>query len=186
MVLDGLAIEISYDDARVDDLLEFLLTDLRPEYPGANKAITRYEIRQTLSGWALSLQGKGPEVEYANLVDLIIPLFDRSMTRLAQENQNSISLHAALVSDASGSIILPGMPGSGKTSACLWLSHLGMHYHSDEMVTIDRETLNLSALTRPYTLKNPVIQALNESLDLSFEVGKHQGRIVESSLKSEC
>ncbi len=185
MVLDELVIEIGYDDARVHDLLAFLLKDLAPEYPEANKTIARYEIRQTPSGWwALSLKGKGLQVEYTNLYDLIIPFFDHTMIKLARENQNSLSLHAALVSDATGSILLPGVPSSGKSSASLWLSHLGMHYHSDEMVTINRETLELGALTRPFTLKTPVIKALNKALNLSFETGKQQGFILESRLNT--
>ena len=188
MALDGLAIEIRYEDARVHDLLVFLLADLVPVQLGGLKTIARYQILQTPVGWALTLQGKGKmagdEVEFANLYDLIIPFFDRAMIKFAQENKNSICLHAALVSDTAGSILLPGVSGSGKSSASLWLSHLGMHYHSDEMITINRETLNLCALTRPYILKKPVMKALKKALNLSFDTCREQGQILESRLNT--
>jgi len=103
------------------------------------------------------------------------------MQVFAKRNSHSISLHAALVSDNSGAILMPGAPGSGKTNACLWLSHLGMHYHTDELVTVNREDFSLQALPRPFTLRKEALQHVRTLVTPPLDTGNRDTRILEST-----
>ncbi|MFT5274328.1 MAG: hypothetical protein ACI9FR_003283 [Cryomorphaceae bacterium] len=80
------------------------------------------------------------------------------------KNSWSISLHSVLVSDTEGSILLPGASGSGKSNACLWLNHIGLTYHTDELAMINHKTHQLSALKRPFTLRKEAIKRLRSHL----------------------
>lgn len=169
MSLDGLSIEFIFEHREVGELLKFLLADMRPEASGFGQIAACYHITKDPENWILSQQDSAFKVSQKNLNDLALPLLNVIMQTLSKKNTRSISLHAALVSDLSGSILMPGTPGSGKTNACLWLCHLGMHYHSDEFVTINREHMSLHALARPYTLRREALKRIASLLSLPVD-----------------
>ncbi len=181
MYLDGLAIEIEFEHSEVGELLDFLLADMQPEGSDRKRLIARFCFSKNQNEWMLSRNDGEYVINQRELNDLALPLFNASMQSFAKHNSRSISLHAALVSDKSGSILMPGAPGSGKSNACLWLNHLGMRYHSDEFVTVNRQNGSLHALTRPYTLRKDALKRLRKLLDLPSNSRQTGRRMLETS-----
>ncbi len=178
MVLDGMFIEIEYFDEEVKQMLDFLLLDLSSSKLPSGAMTDQYVIRRDPDGWCL-FNDYGFSMTQKCLSDIALPFLNLSITSFARDNLKSLSLHAGLMSDQSGSILLPGAPFSGKTNACLWLSHLGMFYHSDEMVALDLHTFAVSALTRPYTLKRPLLEEVRQLIP--HRLSNDQPGILESS-----
>lgn len=71
-------------------------------------------------------------------------------------HQNLI-VHAAVVARDDRALILPGMPGSGKSTLCAALVSRGWRLLSDEMALISLATGRLLPVPRPISLKNASI-----------------------------
>lgn len=68
-------------------------------------------------------------------------------------------IHAAVVEKNGKALILPGIPGAGKSTLCAALIHSGWRLLSDELTLVDRESGQIIPVPRPVSLKN-------ESIDL--------------------
>lgn len=79
-----------------------------------------------------------------------------------------LKLHAAVVARNNGAIILPGVPGAGKSTLCALLSLAGWRVLSDEHALITPDAAEVTPLYRPISLKN-------ESIDL---IAAHDDRAV--------
>jgi HprK-related kinase A len=73
-------------------------------------------------------------------------------------------LHAAVVEKEGRALIMPGEPGSGKSTLCAALCHHGWRLLSDELTLIDMESLEVIPLCRPISLKNQSIPVIREYL----------------------
>ncbi|MEM7255408.1 MAG: HprK-related kinase A [Pseudomonadota bacterium] len=69
-------------------------------------------------------------------------------------------IHSAVVAHRDRTVILPGDPGSGKSTLCSALVQEGWTLLSDEMCLIDLDSGLLHALARPINLKNDAIDLL--------------------------
>lgn len=69
-------------------------------------------------------------------------------------------LHAAVVERDGRALILPAMPGSGKSTLCAALIHRGWRLLSDEFGLVRPETGRLHPLPRVIPLKNESIQVI--------------------------
>lgn len=69
-------------------------------------------------------------------------------------------LHAAVVEKNGKALILPGEPGSGKSTLCAFLVHNGWRLLSDELTIIDMSSLTVIPLCRPISLKNQSIDVI--------------------------
>ena len=67
-------------------------------------------------------------------------------------------IHAAVVEKNGKALILPGSPGSGKSTLCAALINKGWRLLSDELTLIDCATGNVVPVPRPVSLKNESIQ----------------------------
>lgn len=76
---------------------------------------------------------------------------------IANHAHQFLMIHAAVVEKEGLAAILPGPPGSGKSTLCTALVARGWRLFSDEMALIDLETGELSANPRPISLKNDSI-----------------------------
>jgi len=93
-----------------------------------------------------------------------------------------LKLHAAAVSRGDRAIIMPGIPGAGKSTLCAALGLSGWRILSDEHAMIRPDTTQIIPLCRPVSLKNESIAAIKSfSSDAIFgPVSKetHKGIVV--------
>lgn len=71
-----------------------------------------------------------------------------------------LTLHAAVVEMGGRALILPAPPGSGKSTLCAGLALSGWRLLSDELAMIDPETMMLTPVPRPVSLKNASIDVV--------------------------
>ncbi len=81
-----------------------------------------------------------------------------------------LKLHAAVVSRKGAGIIMPGIPGAGKSTLCAALALNGWRVLSDEHALITPGTIDLTPLCRPVSLKNESIDAIR-AFDASAILG---------------
>lgn len=72
----------------------------------------------------------------------------------------SIVMHAAVVERNGHALVLPGEPGSGKSTLCAELSLSGWRLLSDELTIIDPETRRIQPVPRPISLKEGSIDLI--------------------------
>lgn len=71
-----------------------------------------------------------------------------------------LKLHAAAVSRGNTAIIMPGVPGAGKSTLCAALGLSGWRILSDEHAMIPPGTTEVVPLCRPVSLKNESIEVI--------------------------
>ena len=69
-------------------------------------------------------------------------------------------VHAAAVERHGAALVLPGPPGSGKSTLCAGLVSRGWRLLSDELTLLEFPTSNVVPLPRPVSLKNASIDAM--------------------------
>jgi HprK-related kinase A len=93
-----------------------------------------------------------------------------------------LKLHAAAVSRGDTAIIMPGIPGAGKSTLCAALGLSGWRILSDEHAMIPLRTTEIVPLCRPVSLKNESIDVIKSfSANATFgPVSKetHKGVVV--------
>jgi len=87
-------------------------------------------------------------------------------------------IHSATLEKDGELILLPGTPGSGKSTLCAALSARGWRLFSDEIALIDPQTLETFPLPRPINLKNASIEIIRQ-----FAPGLQFGEIVHDTTK---
>lgn len=75
-----------------------------------------------------------------------------------------LMLHAAVVEKRGRALIMPGMPGSGKSTLCAALSHRGWRLLSDEFGLVRHGDHHLLPMPRAIGLKNESIEVIREYL----------------------
>lgn len=73
-------------------------------------------------------------------------------------------IHAAAIEKDGRAAILPGSPGSGKSTLCAYLVHNGWRLLSDELALLSLTDGAVTALARPISLKNESIAVMRERL----------------------
>lgn len=71
-----------------------------------------------------------------------------------------LKLHAAAVSRGESAVIMPGIPGAGKSTLCAALGLSGWRILSDEHAMIPPNTTEVVPLPRPVSLKNESIEVI--------------------------
>lgn len=92
-------------------------------------------------------------------IDQALPLLEWGMNWcVSQHYHDCLIIHAAVVEKNGQAIILPGLPGAGKSTLCAGLVNLGgWRLLSDELTLIDRKTGEIRPNPRPISLKNQSI-----------------------------
>jgi HprK-related kinase A len=81
---------------------------------------------------------------------------------IATSAHRYLMLHAGTVAFGDGALILPGVPGSGKSTLTAALHLRGARLLSDEFGLVRPETGELAPIPRPIPLKNASIEAILE------------------------
>jgi len=79
---------------------------------------------------------------------------------VALHTNEYLKLHAAAVSRGNIGIIMPGVPGAGKSTLCAALGLSGWRILSDEHTMIPPDTVEIVPLCRPVSLKNESIEVI--------------------------
>jgi len=79
---------------------------------------------------------------------------------IAQQALQYLIIHAAVVEKEGKAIILPGMPGAGKSTLCAAMAHHGWRLLSDEQALITKNAAEIVPLVRPINLKNQSIEVI--------------------------
>lgn len=77
---------------------------------------------------------------------------------------NFLLIHAAAIEKDGRAAILPGSPGSGKSTLCAYLVHHGWRLLSDELALLSLSDGAVTALARPISLKNESIAVMRDRL----------------------
>lgn len=92
-----------------------------------------------------------------------------------------LKLHAAAASRGDAVVVMPGVPGSGKSTLCAALGLNGWRILSDEHAMIDPASTGIVPLCRPVSLKNESIEVIQSySADAVFgpaSLETHKGRV---------
>ncbi|MEQ3638396.1 MAG: HprK-related kinase A [Alteromonas sp.] len=117
----------------------------------------------------------------------LLPSIEWAMNwAVAAYQHTKLSLHSSVVVKNGKAILFPASSGSGKSTLATYLGYSGWQMFSDEMALIDPNTLEVSPLYRPASLKNKsidVIKALCENVNLSnITRGTHKGDIAHARL----
>ena len=100
-------------------------------------------------------------VEHCSGLDRLAPLVKGTVRRLAvNRHRHFLQLHAGVVSNGERCLILPGAPGSGKTTLTAALSAAGFQYFSDEFALLEENTLELRPVPLSLTVKPGAIDVL--------------------------
>lgn len=90
-----------------------------------------------------------------------LPLFEWGCNSFISRRLNDLLLlHAGVVARDGVGLILPALPGSGKSTLCAALSLKGWRLLSDEFGAFDPSTGALRAVLKPIALKNQSIQVI--------------------------
>ncbi|MEO5346417.1 MAG: HprK-related kinase A [Magnetococcus sp. YQC-9] len=95
-------------------------------------------------------------------LDHAFPLFEWGFNfGIASRANCYLMLHAAVVARADRALILPALPGSGKSTLCAALVARGWRLLSDEFGLVELESGLMQPLPRPIALKNDSIGIIN-------------------------
>jgi HprK-related kinase A len=97
---------------------------------------------------------------------------------IATQAHQFLMLHSAVVEKNGDSLILPALPGAGKSTLCAALSHRGWRLLSDEFGLIEPETKRVLPLPRAVPLKNRSIEVIRR-----FAPEAHLGPVFENTRK---
>ncbi len=79
---------------------------------------------------------------------------------IANHGHSYLVLHAASLERGGRAVILPGPPGSGKSTLCAALALAGWRLLSDELTLVSLKDGALAAMARPISLKNASIDLI--------------------------
>ncbi len=92
------------------------------------------------------------------------PLFEWGLNWcIARRAHQNLMLHAAVVEKNGKALILPAIPGSGKSTLSAALALSGWRFLSDEFTMIRPQDGKIMPIPRPTPLKNTAIQVIKES-----------------------
>jgi HprK-related kinase A len=138
---------------------DFTLAD-RSEFVDFNVALQCSGLRQRIQGKAAFLFDKMSPFD-AIPVGQAYAFLEWGMNWCVSLHANEyLKLHAAAVSRDDAAIIMPGIPGAGKSTLCAALGLSGWRILSDEHAMIVPNTTEVIPLCRPVSLKNESIEVI--------------------------
>lgn len=159
----GHAVHLTAGDARINDMFDYMFNDIPAQ--GFKHIEIEFALDEVAEGWEVLKQGKRVYHD-KSLTDAANFLMGEVVFHLIEHNQQFMAIHAALLSNKNGGILLPGESGNGKSSLSIWMTLNGFQYHTDELVLIKSGSLETQVFTRPFNIKRHGVQAISSILDL--------------------
>ncbi len=95
---------------------------------------------------------------------------------VARHLPNLLAIHAACVARGHVAMMMPGAPGSGKTTTTAELLRRGWSYYSDEFALIDPDSLLLEAYPKAMSIKSGAFELLRHRLPPLEHITAHERR----------
>jgi HprK-related kinase A len=112
-------------------------------------SLRRQRVRYTVDGFA-------PHEDMP--IDQALPVLEWGINLvIAMRSHHLLMLHSAVLEKHGRAIILPGAPGSGKSTLCAAMAHRGWRLLSDEFGLAPHRSASLVPVPRPIALKNESI-----------------------------
>jgi hypothetical protein len=106
-----------------------------------------------------SSDGQQPFAPYP--LDQTFPLFEWSLNWcIVSSMHDYVIIHSAVVERGGRAVIMPGEPGTGKSTLTAALVNRGWRLFSDELALIDIASRRIVPMPRPVSLKNRAIEAI--------------------------
>ena len=83
---------------------------------------------------------------------------------IAMRMHQFLMFHAAAIANDQGALIMPGLPGAGKSTLCAYLIHRGWRLLSDEFTLLRDASLAIYPYPRAIPLKNQSIDVIREQI----------------------
>lgn len=126
--------------------------------PGAPDAM--FAVTRDRGGCVVSEDGVA--VEDGVALDELAPVLKDRIRRLAINRHSYVmQLHAGAVSNGKACILIPGAPGSGKTTLCGGLIRAGFLYFSDEVALLEGDSLEVRPVPLSLTVKPGAVSTLS-------------------------
>ncbi len=104
-------------------------------------------------------------------LDHVLPLFEWGLNFCIATRANQyLILHTAVVAKGERALVLPGLPGSGKSTLCAALVLKGWRLLSDEFALVRPATGAIAPLPRSIALKNESIEVIRR-FDVMAQLG---------------
>lgn len=140
-----------------DELVDFYI-DLNP--PNNHRKWFRPQVN-------IILDGEQPFQPSA--ASHAMPLFEWGLNWcIARQGQHLFMLHAAVLERQGKALILPAIPGSGKSTLCSALAQRGWRFLSDEFCMIRPSDGQILPIPRPTPLKNESIDVIKKFAPEAF------------------
>jgi HprK-related kinase A len=111
--------------------------------------LRRSRVRFTVDGFA-------PHEDMP--VDQALPVLEWGINLvIAMRSHHLLMLHAAVLEKDGCAVVLPGTPGSGKSTLCATMAHHGWRLLSDEFGLVPHRSADFVPVPRPIALKNEAI-----------------------------
>jgi HprK-related kinase A len=115
----------------------------------------------------INLDGDEPFQPFA--ASHAMPLFEWGLNLcIAKQGQQNLMLHAAVLEKNGFALVLPAIPGSGKSTLCSALAQGGWRFLSDEFCIIRPSDNQILPIPRPTPLKNESISVIKNFAPQAF------------------
>lgn len=143
---------------------------LYDDFPIADEEITDYHVTIRKSSRLRHIASPHAEFRHDGQIDflpferpLALAYFEWGLNRCVYMNAHQyLMFHAAVVDRDGQALILPGLPGSGKSTLCAALVNRGWRLLSDELTLVRPEDGGLVPLARAVSLKDRSIQVIQD------------------------
>ncbi len=161
--LGGHCVHVKAQSAPAEAMLEFMFDDI----PNNNfeDIEAEFTLQDAGSDWQV-LKGEKTVYTKSSLTDAANFMMGEVVYHLIENNQQYMAIHAALLSDEQGGILLPGESGNGKSSLSIWMTLNGYYYHTDELVLVEPDSHATHVFTRPFNIKSHGIEAIRGLIDI--------------------
>jgi hypothetical protein len=164
IVFAGSSVAVEWDGDQADRLVDFVLGSA----PAEAHASPSETYRLVSEDEVLTLSRDGRRIyEGSNAYSAAEMLMGEVCRRLAEQSCGGLLFHAAGLTWQGRGLIMPGIIAAGKTTLTAWLTLVGFHYLTDELVFVPDGTSTMKAFTRPLNLKDASRESLAEIFDFN-------------------
>ena len=152
---------IHFPSLEIESLVHPIVSHLEPSSAETRRPSREIEIREGAEGFVIFVDGN--ERSRCNAANEVAPLihflvFEKG---IREENYRA-TIHAAAVADGERALIMPGRPGSGKTSLTAALLTEGFQYLTDDFGFLVGDKMELKGLPFSLCIKESGVPTLAE------------------------